>query len=402
MADEDRKEDKHVEALIGIPKDPASMPAPPPEKKLQMKRLLTIFFLCALMVMLSGCATVPRSAPARVLAGVPAYRIEGTKYVAIAEFCRRKGIDYDWDIVSKQVTLKGNDVKVRLSVGTYFALVNNQPLILDNQVRIYRGNVVVPYSFALKVFGSMVEKKSFSRRREGDNFYRIRKIVIDPGHGGREPGARSRFGLKEKDVVLDIARRLKGELRGNGMDIILTRSSDRFVSLWQRAHIANTKETDLFISIHANASRARQAHGFETYYLSEATDDNARALAAVENASLYFESSSLSGVSTDLKATLWDIVYTENRAQSVELARYISQALEKDVKGRNRGVKSARFYVLKYVRMPSVLVEVGFITNRKEEKELEDRRHRQRVAKAIARGILSYKREYERTDGFTN
>lgn len=370
-----------------------------------MKKTLTIIFLFASIVALSGCATVSRGKSARTLAGLRSYEIEHRKYVSVKEFCQKANIDWNWDIISKRVTLKGNDVQVRLYVGSYFALVNNQPLVLDDRVRIYQGKVVMPYSFALRTFSSMLRRKSFAGSVKRDTRYRIKRIVIDAGHGGREPGARGRNGLKEKDVVLDIARRLKRELNGNGIDIILTRNSDRFVSLWKRAHIANTKEADLFISVHANGSYARQAHGFEMWYLSEATDDNARALAAAENASLYFEDyplSDLRDTSTDLKATLWDIKNTEDRAESIGLAEYISSAMAKGLRGRNRGVKSARFYVLKYVRMPSVLVEVGFITNRNEERQLADRRHRQRVAKAIAKGILSYKKEYEKTDGFTN
>lgn len=365
------------------------------------KKLLAAIFLFTVVLLVSGCATAPHSRPTRVLAGVNLYDIDRIKYVAIKEFSKKKNLDLDWDIISKNLTIKGNDINVKLYIGSCLALVNNQPIFLDDTIKLYKGSIVAPYSFLVRVFGAMDKEKFLAKDLERDTAYRIKKIVVDAGHGGREPGARGITGLKEKEVVLDIARRLKKELDGKGINVILTRRSDQFVSLWKRSHIANTENADLFVSIHANASRAYSAHGFEVYYLSEATDDNARALAAAENASLEFEESVFRNVSTDLRATLWDIRYTENRAESIELAKYISKPMG-ELGVRARGVKGAGFYVLKYAKMPSVLVEVGFISNRSEEAKLKDKYYRQKLAKSIANGIFSYKKEFERTNGFTN
>jgi N-acetylmuramoyl-L-alanine amidase len=230
----------------------------------------------------------------------------------------------------------------------------------------------------------------------------IDTIVIDPGHGGKDPGAIGITGLREKDVNLDISKLLKRRLQAEGINVILTRSCDKFLSLWQRAHIANEEKADFFISIHANASRSRQASGFEVYYLSEACDDSARAVQASENAALDFETDFKIKTSDQLKATLWDIIYTENRVESIELAQSLVNSMDNAKISRNRGVKSALFYVLKGTRIPSVLIEVGFISNRYEETKLKKSSYRQEIADCIAEGILNYKKRYELTDGFTN
>ena len=232
--------------------------------------------------------------------------------------------------------------------------------------------------------------------------HRIRRVVIDPGHGGKDPGAIGRGGLKEKDLVLDVSLKLARALEGKGINVILTRTKDVFFPLWKRCEIANDEGADLFISVHANASRKRKAHGFEVYYLSEAIDDNARALEAAENAVLRFENSQNEYHSRDVKTTLWDIFHTENRVESIELAQSICKRVKKNFSFiKDRGVKSARFHVLKGTRMPAILVEIGFLSNYREEAKLRREFYKQAMARAIADGILDYKRIYDRTNGFT-
>ncbi len=223
----------------------------------------------------------------------------------------------------------------------------------------------------------------------------VRSIVIDAGHGGRDPGAQGRSGLKEKNVTLDIARRLRDLLVQDGFRVVMTRYDDRFIPLYGRAAIANREGVDLFVSVHANASRRRSVSGFEAYYLSEATDDHARAMEAAENASLPGEMDN--GVSRETELILWDLLYTENRAESSDLAVHICRGMAgAGLLSKNRGVKSARFAVLKGSRMPAVLVEVGFISHSSEESRLREAAHRQRVAEGIRRGILGFRDEMER------
>jgi N-acetylmuramoyl-L-alanine amidase len=231
----------------------------------------------------------------------------------------------------------------------------------------------------------------------------IKTIAIDPGHGGKDPGAIGKSGLKEKDINLDVAQRLTKTLEENGVNVVLTRDSDKFISLWKRSQIANASKASFLISVHTNSARAKMAKGLEVYYLSDATDDAARALEAAENASLDLEKSSFdeTGPSTDLEATLWDMLYSENRVESKELASSICESIEPKICMVNRGVKAARFYVLKGTKMPAVLIEVGFISNTEEEARLASNYYRQELAESIANGVLSYLQEYEQTAGFS-
>lgn len=222
-----------------------------------------------------------------------------------------------------------------------------------------------------------------------------RTIVVDPGHGGYDRGAVGHKGLAEKTVNLDIALRLQDILERDGFQVVMTRQTDRFVPLNVRSEIANRGNGDLFVSIHSNASRRRSASGFEVYYLSEATDDHARAIEAAENGSLPAEVGE-SVPDRETQAIVWDLLYTEHRAESTELAAAVCRGLKGRIPSQNRGVKSARFFVLKGSRMPAILVEVGFITHLTEESRLKNPSYRQTIAEGIRSGILAFEAEYER------
>ena len=220
------------------------------------------------------------------------------------------------------------------------------------------------------------------------------KVSLDAGHGGHDPGAIGRAGLREKSVTLDITRRLRDLLEQEGFRVVMTRDQDRFISLSQRSEVANRQKADLFVSIHANASRRRSISGFEVYYLSEATDDHARAIEAAENALLPSEVGESTPKGT--QAIVWDLLYTEYRAESTELAAQVCRGLTKSqIPSQNRGVKSARFAVLKGARMPAILIEVGFVSHLAEEARLRTATYRQRVAEGIRNGILAFQEDYE-------
>jgi len=190
-------------------------------------------------------------------------------------------------------------------------------------------------------------------------------------------------------------------LEDNGIKVVMTRDSDVFIPLPNRSRIANSSGADLFISIHANASRSRSLNGFECYYLSEATDDNARALEAFENATLKTDEGTVLQHSSSLDKTLWDMTLTENRRESAQLASSICKSVDNSLITRNRGIRTARFYVLKHTRIPAVLVETGYISNKFEELKFKDESYADRMADVVAKGILAYRDEYERTEGFT-
>ncbi len=228
----------------------------------------------------------------------------------------------------------------------------------------------------------------------------VKTVVIDPGHGGRDAGAIGQSGAKEKDIVLDIGLRLERLIREQlGMKVIMTRTEDVFVPLENRTMIANRHHADFFISLHVNAAPGSRAIGFETYFLSrEPSDRGAKASAVRENTVLNLE-----GVGQDaqrgLKTVLWDLAQTFYVKESSELAELLLNELGQSLKVENRGIKSAPFFVLIGAAMPSVLVEVAFITNPDEEHKLEQEMYRQQIADALLAGIAKFRTRYEKRVG---
>lgn len=218
---------------------------------------------------------------------------------------------------------------------------------------------------------------------------KVRTIVVDPGHGGKDPGAVGRGGLREKDVTLKLALMLRDKLTTDASArVILTRDTDVFIPLEERTAIANSRDADLFVSIHINASPRRAASGIETYILNFSNDEEAKRLAARENAT------STRSVS-DLEFILNDLIKTAKTNDSAKLASVVQDnlvtGLKKKFDGvRNNGVKGAPFYVLVGTKMPAVLVEVSFISNPEEEERLRDDAYLREVVEGIAAGILNY------------
>lgn len=224
-------------------------------------------------------------------------------------------------------------------------------------------------------------------------------IVVDAGHGGEDHGARGRFGLVEKAVVLDVAQRVERRLRAEGLRVVMTRSDDRFVSLDERTALANGAGADLFLSIHANASAARGAHGIETFFASlEATDDAARDLARTENLA-FGEDAQPPAPDDPLLAILGDMAATEHLVESQEFARMTQERIATVESARSRGVKQAPFVVLMGVRMPAVLVEIGFLTHADEERALASDEERDRLAAGIADAVGHYRARYDARRG---
>ncbi len=227
----------------------------------------------------------------------------------------------------------------------------------------------------------------------------LKTIVIDPGHGGKDPGALGYSGLKEKTVTLAVAKILKDLIVSRlGLRVILTRNGDYFVPLRERTEIANNNRADLFVSIHVNASLRSRAEGFETYYLGKASNEDARVVAALENAAIKYEKNKKS--LSDLDFILWDMAQNDFRSNSFEFANFIQKELDSKLSTENRQVKTAPFYVLNGAYMPAILAELGFITNRKEEKMLKSWKHQKRLAEALYNSIYTYKQRQEKLLGF--
>ncbi len=226
----------------------------------------------------------------------------------------------------------------------------------------------------------------------------VKTIVIDPGHGGNETGARGTYGTLEKDVTLNVSRKLKEAIeRGLKYRVVMTREADLSVPLERRAAIANNNKADLFISIHVNGSRRVKANGSETFFLSlNATDEESRRLAYFENNSEELENRVPEKDFDDLKLILWDMAQSAYLKQSSQLAEFVQQELNELLNTRNRGVKQAPFKVLTGAACPAILVEVAFITNPEEEKQLQSEDFQARVAEAIYRGLNRFLQLYEK------
>jgi N-acetylmuramoyl-L-alanine amidase len=217
----------------------------------------------------------------------------------------------------------------------------------------------------------------------------IRKIVLDPGHGGRDPGAIGVGGIAEKDLVLSVARKLARKIRQEmGIDVVLTRKDDSFVPLEDRTAIANAENADLFVSLHMNASPNGDARGLETYYLDNTTDEASIRLASRENGTARNKVSDLQFILSDMTQNmkLEDSITLAHRLQG----SLVSTMARKMADVRDLGVKKALFYVLVGARMPSVLVEMFFITNKTEGRAMTHDTYQNAVLDSLYDGIQKY------------
>jgi len=219
----------------------------------------------------------------------------------------------------------------------------------------------------------------------------VDRVVVDAGHGGRDSGTALGYGLREKDLTLDIALRLGTMLEAAGYDVIQTRTSDLSVSLKERAEMANNARADVFVSIHVNWLPRREARGVETYYLGHTDDPFLRSLAATENRDSGFSMA-------DYRHLLEGIYADVRQDQSRRLAESVQQSLFESLRTQNpqienRGVMTAPFAVLVATRMPAILAEVACLSNDREARLLAISTYRQRIAEALLHGLSRYQQE---------
>lgn len=223
----------------------------------------------------------------------------------------------------------------------------------------------------------------------------VNRIVIDPGHGGDDPGCMGRSGLREKDVALDVAKRLKKILESKEkMEVILTRETDIFIPVENRTVVANQSQADLFISIHANASRNRNLRGVETFYLNLSQDSSVIETAVQENAT---SSTNISQMGETIKKILQNSKIPESK----ELAENIQNNLVKSLSQKYKrvsslGVKGGPFWVLIGADVPSILAEISFLSQPEEESRLMSSQYLELVAQGIYEGIMEYKKLLEK------
>jgi len=235
----------------------------------------------------------------------------------------------------------------------------------------------------------------------------VRKVVLDPGHGGKDPGAIGPTGVREKDVNLDVARRLARQLRERGIDVVLTRTSDVFLPLAQRSDIANGEHPDLFISIHADAAPRASASGATTYLVKEAFQQSGRgtvtpadrAVLAAKQGALNLSHVGVQPRTGAPELALWQVMLAEYRRESRLLAETIQRGLCRQTGQPDRGVREAAYSVLKWTYVPAVLIEVGFLSNPTWEARLAEPHYREETARAIAQAILEFDRQLALSTG---
>lgn len=245
-----------------------------------------------------------------------------------------------------------------------------------------------------------VQKEESENSEKGENSWLLDTIVIDPGHGGKDPGAIGYRKIKEKDVVLKIGLKLKKLIQKELPDVkvILTRNKDVFIPLKERTQLANKRQGKLFISIHANSVKNKRVSGFETYILGVEKEGIAREIAMKENSVIEFEKADVRKEYEGYKLIIASLAQNAFMKQSSYFAEIVQQELAKELKSaglKDRGVKQGPFWVLVGASMPNILVETGFISNKHDAKILKTGKYQLKIAKGILNGIKRYKQDIE-------
>lgn len=263
---------------------------------------------------------------------------------------------------------------------------------IEKQLIVQNPNEIL---VSVKTNKNLSKEISSSLEREKRK-WRIDRIIIDPGHGGKDPGAIGKYGTQEKDVVLAISHYLKELLEEElGIEVLMTREDDRFLELSQRTEFANRNQAKLFISIHANSNRNPRINGVSTYFLGPENTEEAREVANLENSVIQLENESRYVDLSQEKYILSAIAQNIYNKESQDLADIVQKEISKECDLRDIGVKQAGFYVLWGASMPNILIETAFISNSKEEKLLRSSSFQKKQALAIFRSLKKFKERYE-------
>ncbi len=332
-----------------------------------MKKILfktVAVFLCLSFIF--GCASVNTT--------ISPYRINISDYQDIGSFCSKNKLHYTFDSIDDIITLYSQDAKIKILLNSSVAIIGGTSVMLKNKPFYSRGKILIP-----RELEKIITTERFVDFRP---LFNIKTIVLDPGHGGKDPGAISARGLKEKTINLIIAKILKKKLQAKGYRVVMTRNRDVFISLPQRALMAKGYNADLFISIHANANRSRKVSGVEVYYLNP-TRLNSAQRALKMSKKMKFNDKSMP---RDAVAILWDLLFTKNHSFSMELSSILHFNFKK-LGFSVKPPKTANFSVLRNAYVPAVLVEVGYLSNSNEERALRKSYYQKQVAEVILLSI---------------
>ena len=351
--------------------------------------------------------------PNNSILGTVDYIKENRYYFSINDFSnvllKKNFINKD---LQKIVFSLGND-KIKVTGNVAFVIINDKAYQLKNNIIYKKGTFYAPIDDFLDLLNKKTESQysinynslsiqnslgvknslisSVDLKKEKKK-WKFDTIIIDPGHGGKDPGAIGYRGTKEKDIALDVSKRLAKKIERNSKTkVILTREEDIFVRLKDRTKFANVNKGDLFISIHTNAAEDRRASGFESFLIGINKNEEAIRVAARENAVLELEDGGATKLTDEalIQATMSQAAFAN---LSEQFAALVQEEMSKRIQSKNRGVKQAGFYVLMGASMPNVLVELGFISNPNEEKKLNSSSYREILATSIYYAILKYQK----------
>jgi N-acetylmuramoyl-L-alanine amidase len=347
----------------------------------------------------------------------------GRNYISLHDIIHRLDIDNSFDVITQRGKLYRKTSIMVFQPGFSVALVNGRLLSSTSPVVREKGEIFFPAEMAKAALISLFPEKTFtitadelSIRDEAEPKVigretipthvtgkdTIRFIILDAGHGGKDPGAIGN-GIREKDITLSVTRMVLRELQAklNNVDIRLTRTGDRFIELASRTDFANRRlkkgANGIFVSIHVNASLSPKISGFETYYLSpNPSNEEARATATLENNVIVMENHGAKKKYDDVEYLEALMLNSQIHRESSMLASSIQERLDSDItEFKSRGVKKADFFVLRGSLMPAALVEIGYISNTAEARHLKRRSYQEKIARGISRGITDFIKKYD-------
>lgn len=340
-----------------------------------MAARIVVFLI--LILALHGCATRPAYVPPPVTG------------IVLNDICTKYNVAWSWDGVTQVVILSYKDNKAKALVGSNVILVGKEKIILSKALVRQNSTIYVPEDFESKVLAPFGIITGGEQPKIGWGNLKIRTVVIDAGHGGKDPGCQGHAGVKEKNVVFDVAQRVKGMLEEAGVKVIMTRNADTFISLPQRTEIATKSDADIFVSIHANSNPTKKTQGIEVYYVKTSNHRDLEEDQRTQNEKTFAKRLSIK-YSKQLRVIIADMMYAYKTAESQKLAERIVRDGSVYVDTPNRGARTCRFFVVRNTLVPAVLIEVGYLTNRQEEGRLNTTAYRQRLAETISQSILKY------------
>ncbi len=330
------------------------------------------------------------------LSSIGAQAAKETSAVNLVEKASKSGITLYWDTLSGAGILEKNGHQISFKAGDGFILEDYSKLVITDAPELNDGVITVTQNF-------ISEAENLFKEENSQNGFKIGAILIDPGHGGKDPGAMEthtvngkKFTIKEKDVNLAVGKMLYSRLRSAYPDknIQMTRSTDVFLSLAQRTEVANAiklndKEAVLYISVHVNSSLDKKASGYEVWYLSPGYRRNVLDKKIVADKDLYTVMNSM--------------MEEEYTTESILIAKFIMDGMQAQVGTQSapRGIKAEEWFVVKNSNMPAVLVELGFLSNLKEAQLLNDESYLQKLSLGIYNGLSAFVTHFERSRGFT-